>query len=104
MSRARGSYSEKYGHWMCVLAGFIAVLLPAPCAAQNSPAGFSGLASKAATARVENDLPRAIQLYGQALQLNPEWKEGWWYLGLLQYEANSYPAARDALTRYIALD
>ena len=79
------------------------MVLPGVASAQSNSVAFSDLVSKAAAARIENDLPRAIQLYSQAVQMNPNWKEGWWYLGLLQYQTNAYSVSRDALTRYIAL-
>jgi len=92
----------KCSHLKFVLAGLI-VVLPGVASAQSNSVAFSDLVSKAAAARIENDLPRAIQLYSQAVQMNPNWKEGWWYLGLLQYQTNAYSVSRDALTRYIAL-
>jgi len=92
----------KCSHLRFVLAGLI-VVLPGVASAQSNSVAFSDLVSKAAAARIENDLPRAIQLYSQAVQMNPNWKEGWWYLGLLQYQTNAYSVSRDALTRYIAL-
>ena len=39
----------------------------------------------------------------QAEQLKPDWQEGWWYLGILQYSSNQYPAAIDAFTRLLQL-
>lgn len=76
---------------------------PMLAAAQTSSADFSKLASEAASAREQGDVPRAIELYGQAVQLNSKWPDGWWYLGSLQYAANAYAAAIDALTHYIEL-
>jgi predicted Zn-dependent protease len=93
---------QKYSYLGFVLAGLIGIL-PGVALAQTSPVAFPELVSRATAARAENDLPRAIQLYRQAVQVNPEWKEGWWYLGLLLYQTDAYSDARDALTRYIAL-
>lgn len=104
MARARRCDKHKCSHLRWTLVGLAAGFLPLLAGAQNSPADFRTLASQATTARLENDIPHAIQLYTQALLLNQEWKEGWWYLGLLQYEKDSYSDAQDALTRYIALD
>ena len=72
-------------------------------AAQSSPASFDSIAQNAAAAREQGDLPRAIELYRQAVQLNPTWGDGWWFLGSLQYGANAYAPAADALTHYIDL-
>jgi tetratricopeptide (TPR) repeat protein len=78
-------------------------LLHVQAAAQGTPAGFEDLALRASAAREQNDVPTAVNLYEQALQLNPKWHDGWWFLGLLQYGSDQYAAGRDALTHYIEL-
>jgi tetratricopeptide (TPR) repeat protein len=83
--------------WLCLF------LFPALAAAQSAPTGFDELAGQASSARERNDIPTAIKLYGDSVQLKPDWPEGWWYLGVLQYGTGAYPQARDALTRYIEL-
>ncbi|MGC1420897.1 MAG: tetratricopeptide repeat protein [Terracidiphilus sp.] len=70
---------------------------------QQAPAEFDDLAARAAAARNRQDLPLAIQLYSQATQLKPDWQEGWWYLGVLQYSANQFPGAIDAFTHLLQL-
>lgn len=70
--------------------------------AQDQP-GFDELVSQASNARTANDVPRAIQLYQQAVQLNPQWGDGWWYLGLLEYQSSAYVAAQESLTHYLKL-
>jgi tetratricopeptide (TPR) repeat protein len=72
--------------------------------AQANPASFDDVVSKATAAREKNDIPRAIELYGQAVRLNPQWPDGWWFLGFVQYGTGDYAAARDALTHYIELN
>ena len=86
-----------------VLAGLIVFLFPAYSAAQSNPPSFDEVVSNAAAARERDDVPHAIELYSQALQLKPAWPDGWWFLGSLQYEAEAYAAGRDALTHYIEL-
>jgi cytochrome c-type biogenesis protein CcmH/NrfG len=81
----------------------IFLVIPFFAAAQASPAGFEELAANATAAREQNDVSRAIQLYGQAVQANPRWPDGWWFLGSLQYGSGGFAAARDALTQYITL-
>lgn len=97
------------------LRTILAVLsLPASVAlAQNAapvspstPTGsvsLSQLADQANAARQSGNLPQAISLYSQALQLNPSWSDGWWYLGQMHYAANDYAQAVDAFTHYLAL-
>jgi tetratricopeptide (TPR) repeat protein len=72
-------------------------------AAQSSPASFDSVTQSAAAAREQGDLARAIDLYRQAVEINPKWQDGWWFLGSLQYGINAYAPARDALTHYIDL-
>jgi tetratricopeptide (TPR) repeat protein len=77
--------------------------LPQLTVAQANPASFSDVASKALAARDANDLPTAIELYQQALKLNSQWSDGWWFLGSLQYGTGAYADARDALSHYLEL-
>jgi len=81
-----------------------AFLFRLPLAAQTHPAPFDSLVSQANAARDRNDLPQAMNLYSQALQLDPKWQDGWWFLGSLEYGAGAYGQARDALSRYIELN
>ena len=86
------------------LVGWVIFFLLAPwTGAQDKPATFQDLASAASAAREANDIPRAIGLYGQALQLDSKWQDGWWFLGVLEYGADQYAAGRDALTHYLDL-
>jgi tetratricopeptide (TPR) repeat protein len=80
-----------------------ALLLPIVAAAQQSPPTFDALVSQASAARDQNDLPRAVALYRQALAVNPQWPDGWWYLGMLGYSASDYASATDALNHYLQL-
>jgi predicted Zn-dependent protease len=71
--------------------------------AQANPASFSDVAAKAMAAREANDVPGAIELYQQALKLDSQWPDGWWFLGSLQYGTGAYAAASDALSHYLDL-
>jgi tetratricopeptide (TPR) repeat protein len=70
--------------------------------AQTAPS-FNDLVEQATAAREQNDVPGAIELYSKAVQANPRWSQGWWFLGALQYQAGAFAAARDSLTRFIAI-
>jgi tetratricopeptide (TPR) repeat protein len=85
------------------LTVLLLALLSRVCSAQGGPANFSGLATKATAAREVNDVPRAIELYQQALKLNANWPDGWWFLGSLQYGAGTYAEAAAALSHYLEL-
>ncbi len=72
-------------------------------AAQNGSPSFEEVAAQADTARDANEIPRAIELYTQALQLNGKWEDGWWSLGILQYGSGAYAPASDALSHLLDL-
>jgi tetratricopeptide (TPR) repeat protein len=71
--------------------------------AQSPADSFASLVSSADAARQQGDIPRAIQLYREATERDPNWPDGWWFLGILQYDANQYVPAREALSRYLQL-
>ena len=85
------------------LALLLFVFLPHSGIAQANPASFPDIASQATAARDANDTTQAIELYRQALKLNSQWSDGWWFLGSLQYTTGDYAAARDALSHYLEL-
>jgi tetratricopeptide (TPR) repeat protein len=84
------------------LAGFL-FLHPGCAFAQANPPRFDDVVLAATAARQRDDVAQAIELYRQAVQLKPEWPDGWWFLGSLQYEAEAYAAGRDALSRFLEL-
>ena len=81
----------------------VCLVYPMSTLAQTGAATFDELASQATAARDQGDVTSALELYRQAVKLNPKWADGWWFLGSLHYGANEYTAARDALTHFIQL-
>ena len=75
--------------------------------AHKSPAQltaeFNDLAKRAAEARDAGRLDDAIALYGQALQLRPSWREGWWYASTILYDRDRYTEARDAFRTLLSM-
>jgi tetratricopeptide (TPR) repeat protein len=69
----------------------------------QQPNDFAAISAAAAAARNQGDIVQAVQLYRQAVALDPQWPNGWWFLGVLQYGANQFAPARDALTHFIDL-
>jgi tetratricopeptide (TPR) repeat protein len=69
---------------------------------QSDP-GLVDLASRAAAARDAGNVPLAIQLYIEAERSNPDWQEGWWNLGLLQYNSGQYAEGIESLTHFLQL-
>jgi tetratricopeptide (TPR) repeat protein len=72
----------------------------------QSPPGshFESLADQAKAAKNGGHLDEAIALYSEALKLRPQWADGWWSLGTLNYDRNEYGAAAQAFRRVAALD
>jgi tetratricopeptide (TPR) repeat protein len=65
---------------------------------------FDRLAKQATEARESARLEDAIRLYNQALQLNPQWVEGWWYLGSIFYDRDRYVEAAEALKILLSIN
>ncbi|MGA2740921.1 MAG: tetratricopeptide repeat protein [Bryobacteraceae bacterium] len=82
---------------LCLLAYS---LITAPtCAA----ATFEEVARQAAAAREADQVPQALDLYRQALQLKSDWPEGWFYLGTLYYDSDRFADAQPAFAEFVKL-
>jgi tetratricopeptide (TPR) repeat protein len=64
---------------------------------------FDSLSAAAGEARA-SDPAKAAELYAQAVALRPDWSEGWWFLGVLNYGADRYAPAVDAFSHYLAMN
>ena len=71
---------------------------------KGQSANFPSLASEAAAARDANRLDDAAALYRKALNLNPNWTEGWWSLGTIDYDRDAYGDAASEFQKLAALD
>ena len=67
-------------------------------------ASFASLSAKADAARDAGRLDEAAALYRQALAKRPAWQEGWWSLGTILYDQDSYASAARAFRRVLAGD
>ncbi len=85
---------------MGMLLGFV---LLASAGQPQSPR-VPQLAQQAAKARDEGRLDDALALYRRGVVLQPDWVEGWWSLGTLQYDRNAFAPARDAFSHLLKLD
>jgi len=65
--------------------------------------GFKVLEAKADAAREANRLADALLLYKKALALQPAWAEGWWSLGTIQYDRDTYAEAARSFHKVVAL-
>jgi len=70
----------------------------------SEPASFESLARQATAAREQGNPAEAIRYYQQALQIHPEWEEGWWYVGTLLYDTNHFAEAISAFAKVVELD
>ena len=64
---------------------------------------FETLSRRANAAREANRVDEAIRLYGDALEIKPDWAEGWWNLGTTLYEDDRYGEARPAFEKLTEL-
>src|SRR5437588_10598691 len=80
---------------------FASIVTPqAPAESRN----FENLAANAQSAREAGKLDEAIRNYQAAVELRPNWEEGWWYLGTLLYDNDHFAEAVPALRRMLELD
>ena len=63
-------------------------------AGATNAASFEALVKKADAAREADRADEAVQLYKQVVRSKPTYAEGWWYLGMLFYEADQYADGR----------
>jgi tetratricopeptide (TPR) repeat protein len=93
----------------CRFAGLMALILSASSFVQisaqdkNATLDFAALAKSAEAARERNNLAQAIRDYREALQFRPDWQEGLWYVGTLEYERDHYAEAIPAFQRLTQL-
>lgn len=70
----------------------------------QSTAEFDKAVKLGDEARLAGRLSEALDLYGKALQMRPEWPEGWWNVATILYEGDRYMEARDAFRNLVAID
>ncbi len=70
---------------------------------QTAQASFDKAANAAATARDAGRSDEAIENYRLAVAIRPDWQEGWFYLGTLQYDADRYTDAIPAFQKLVQL-
>jgi VWFA-related protein len=75
-----------------------------PESSTGSADQFQAIAKEAAEAFAGNRFSEAVDLYAQALTINPTWEEGRWQLGAANYELHRYEQARDAFRSVVDLN
>ncbi len=79
-------------------------ILPAPQTTTGRPAEQIDIDALQKLAQREGESGQtsaAIRDYQRVLESRPEWKEGWWNLGVLQYGANQFTDARSTLQHVV---
>jgi tetratricopeptide (TPR) repeat protein len=71
---------------------------------QGSPPATAQRFEQAAQAREQGNAGEAERLYREGVRLHPDWGEGWWYLGRLFYDRNSYEECRGAFLRFTEIE
>src|SRR5271166_3667301 len=92
----------------CSMALLIACGENRAASAQTATAGstqenFQTLAEAATAAREAGKPDQAIEDYTRAVALRPDWAEGWWYLGTMQYDRDHYAEAIPPLRKLVQL-
>ena len=82
----------------------VLVLLTTSAVGQTTSQSFEELSSKASQAYEAEHPEEAAELFSRAVKLRPDWAQGWWALGMIEYERDRYPECRDALARMVQLD
>ena len=72
--------------------------------AWGASSSFDDLARQATAAREQGKPQEAVGYYQQALQIHPDWEEGWWYVGTLLYDGNHFAEALPAFSKVVELD
>lgn len=77
---------------------------PSQDSASKGSRSFDALAADAAAARDAGHIEDAVRNYRAAVNLHPDWEEGWWYLGTLLYDSDHFQEAIPALHHVVELD
>ena len=80
----------------------LAAVTGMPCQAQDA-SGFQALQQAATQAREAGKSEEAIAGYQRALVMRPDWPDGLWYLGTLEYDLDRYEDAIPPLTRLVQI-
>jgi tetratricopeptide (TPR) repeat protein len=78
-----------------------AAQVPGQSREPNTPADTNALQSLALQEAQAGNSDEAIRDYQRVLAVRPEWKEGWWNLGTLQYSSNHFADARSSFLKVV---
>jgi tetratricopeptide (TPR) repeat protein len=92
------SLSMRAVRWVAVCAVLCQLQFPSHAASQINLDALQKLAQQEGESGQTSE---AIRDYQRVLTSRPEWKEGWWNLGVLQYGANQFADARSTLQHVV---
>lgn len=98
-----GSFIFLFFFAFCICITAVMATAQTPTVEQNPSASFETLAQSAAMAREAGKTDQAIRDYQHALELQPDWAQGWWYFGTLLYDADHYQDAIPAFQQLVQL-
>jgi tetratricopeptide (TPR) repeat protein len=75
----------------------------AVASSQDAQTSFDAAVQAASAAREAGRTAEAIENYQRAIAVRPDWQEGWFYLGTLQYDADRYADAIPAFQKLTQL-
>jgi tetratricopeptide (TPR) repeat protein len=99
---------HRSGLWLSTAVGLVLLSSVATSwtvgqTATHTASTFARFSSEADAARDADRLDEAVVLYEKALTIRPDWAEGWWSLGTIHYDRNSYPQAAHAFATLVRL-
>lgn len=101
---------HRTGVWKCAATVVVLwltcstmLIAGAPEEYSTTQGDFSALSMQADAARKASELDKAVRLYHRALALRPQWTDGWWSLGTIEYDQNKYADAARAFAKVKAL-
>ena len=77
--------------------------VPAASVKPLNPAIAPAIAAKATEARLAGRLDDAVTLYRQGVKTQPQWAEGWYFLGTIHYERDEPKDCIGAMTQFAKL-
>lgn len=83
--------------------GFVLLTVVSAVGQTPAPHSFQDLTKQARQAYEANHDAEAARLFAAAVKMRPNWAEGWWALGMIDYEQNEYAGCRDSLTQMVKL-
>ncbi len=92
------------GRFLVLILSYPLLTMPLYAQGKARTTEFESLSAKADAARSSDRLDEAVVLYRKALTLKPDWGEGWWSLGTIQYDRNNYAEAAHAFKKLTVLN